>query len=187
MKKHMIAALAASIALAGCSDERTPEELAQAEARLSIAAEEQELKSALAKLQAADPAVKDVYYGTAEDGSRVLHVVRENDDDDDVSSSVWPLLGGMAAGALIANMVSAGGPNQYAHQHPPASSSHYSREDERRRRNVVTSGYAGAILNQQRTRVTSPSYKPSPQISTRSSGVFNSSSSARAGGYSAGA
>ena len=191
MNRSILAAAIAitAVTLTAC-DSDNQEQQAQAEARARISGEETELKAALAQLKEKDPTVKDVYYGQDENGERTLHVVKETEKEG-ASSMVWPLLGGMAAGALVGHMLSSGGPSQYAQSYPPSrTQSYYSRDDERRDRNTTTSAYAGGVLNRSRTMVSSPSYRPSPSasaLSTRSSSVFSSSTSARSGGYSAGA
>lgn len=111
-----------------------------------------------------------------------------------VTDMVWPVVGGMAAGALVANMISKGGVNNYASSHPPASSSHYEEEDRRKHRNVGGASYSSALMSRSRANITSaPNFRSnlrqsvssSRAISARSGAIF-SGSSARAGGYSAG-
>lgn len=156
-------------------------------ARTSLNKDQEELKEQLAKLQAQDPTVKDLYYGVNEDGEKVLNVVRD-DGNGGNEASVWPLLGGMAAGMLIANMLSAGGVGAYSASHPPYHRHTYSYQEERRRKNAAAGGYAGFARSQAiRTYRSSPSFHSKvATLSTRTSGAFASSSSARAGGYSSG-
>jgi hypothetical protein len=117
-----------------------------------LRAENDDLRNELAKLQAVDPTVKDVYYGLDENGERVLHVVKEETNGasaSSMSSTIWPLLGGMAAGAVIAKMVSSGGVSNYASHYPPArTQSFYSRDDERSERNRAYDSYRSRYQNQ---------------------------------------
>jgi hypothetical protein len=105
-----------------------------------LRAENDDLRNELAQLQATDPSVKDMYYGVDENNDRVVHVVREEASGQ--TSMVWPLLGGMAAGALVTKMISNGGVSNYASHYPPAHyQSYYSREDERAERNRTYENY----------------------------------------------
>lgn len=211
MKKSLLAlaVAGASIFLAGCEpSEPTQEEInsyvdgeAQKQVRAKISAEESELKEALRQMQAVDPTIKDIYYGVDDKGNRVLHVVHENQTagaagggqqavaSSGVSDMVWPLVGGMAAGALAASMINSGSLSNFASHNPPASSRMYAEEERRRERNVASSGYVGSMMNSARSSVrSSPNFNSSMRstvIGSRSSGVF-SGSSARAGGYSSG-
>lgn len=80
-------AMAAIIAmgLMGC-DSENPEETAKDEAdidantRAAMNKDDAELKEELAKAQAKDPSIKDMYYGVDDDGNKVLHVIREQLD-----------------------------------------------------------------------------------------------------------
>lgn len=196
MKNNTLLALAATTAaLTGCGNEDSPPKAPApppvpqvappVESRAQLSAESTELKAELARLQAADPSVKDLYYGVDEAGNRVLHVVRETPNAT-AESSIWPLVGGMAIGALIGSMISSGGVNNYARQHPPTrTSSYYSREDERRQRNSTTARY-NESLQKRLTPVTAAPVRPAAEISTRSSSVFSGSSSSRSSSYSGG-
>jgi len=187
-----LAVLTASMSMSGC-DSEDPADTAKDEAdidsqaRAKVNKDDEELKQELAKAQAKDPSIKDMYYGVDDQGNKELHVVQEKVDSNGGSSamsSVWPLLGGIGAGMLISNMMNSGGMSNYASQHPPRSYNSYPMSDERRRRNIATSGYVGST--RARTASSYVSSRPSSAYSTRSSGVFSSSSSARSGGYSAG-
>ncbi|TWH63915.1 hypothetical protein LX59_02979 [Azomonas agilis] len=152
MNKQLMILAATAVSLTGCQNEDSPANTStpsnsatSAETRAQLSAESTELKAELARLQAADPSVKDVYYGVDEAGNRVLHVVRDQGNEQS-QSSIWPLVAGMAAGALIGHMISAGGVNNYARQNPPLrTNSYYSREDERRQRNMATSSYNNSL------------------------------------------
>lgn len=154
MKRSILFAAISSALLTGCDNSNEPQppkaaaadfstELRQTNAEVvpGAGAQDQdvELKESLAELQATDPTVKDMYYGAGENGERVVHVVREEQNSEGVSSvtsSVWPLLGGMAVGALVANMVSSGGVSKFASTNPPyRANSYFSRDDERGNRN----------------------------------------------------
>lgn len=152
MKRSILFAAISSALLTGCDNSHEPQshktsaadfstELRQTNTDVVPGAQGQdtELKDSLAQLQATDPSVKDMYYGTGENGERVVHVVREEQNSEgasSVTSSVWPLLGGMAVGALVANMVSSGGVSKFSSTNPPyRANSFYSRDDERSNRN----------------------------------------------------
>lgn len=153
MKRSILFAAMSSALLTGCDNSHDPQlpksaaadfstELRQTNAEVvpgAGAQDQTELKESLAQLQATDPTVKDMYYGVGENGERVVHVVREEQNSEgvsSVSSSVWPLLGGMAVGALVANMVSSGGVSKFASSNPPyRANSYFSRDDERGSRN----------------------------------------------------
>lgn len=164
MNKQLIILAATAVTLTGCQNEdspantnipQVPNSTATADTRAQLSAESTELKAELARLQATDPSVKDVYYGVDEAGNRVLHVVRDQGNEQS-QSSIWPLVAGMAAGALIGHMISAGGVNNYARQNPPLrTNSYYSREDERRQRNMATSNYNNSV-QQNAQRATTP-------------------------------
>jgi hypothetical protein len=210
---------AASIFIAGCEEqEPTPEEKAayinseaEKQVRAQVSADETELKTALVQMQSVDPSIKDIYYGLDDKGNRVLHVVHQNDKPSaststaapssstpgqtvaatsDVSDMVWPMVGGMAAGALAVSMMKSGSFSSFASNNPPASSRVYREEERRKERNVATSGYVNTMMGGARSSVTrNPNFGSSMRssvIGSRSSGIFSSSSSARAGGYSAG-
>lgn len=196
------------------------EQEAGSKVRAQLAEDEKELKSALAELQKADPSVLDLYYTISSTGEKQLHIVRKEDSasspttaptvaasgstpvsqpqaqsQSNVSDMIFPLVGGLAAGALITSMInSGGGVRGYAAQHPPASSSMYQEEERRKQRNVGTAGYSTALMSRSRASVSSSpnfssnmrqSVSSSRAISSRSGAIF-SGSSARAGGYSAG-
>lgn len=219
MKKTVLAAAitAASVLLAGCGpDEPTQDEVqayvdgeAQKVVRTQVAADEAELKDALVQMQSVDPSIKDIYYAIDDKGNKVLHVVHSNTSpaastgaasaqptggqqavaDNSVSDMVWPMVGGMAAGALAASMMKSGSLSSFSHQNPPMSNRVYREEERRRERNVATSGYVNSMMGGARNSVrSSPNFSSSMRstvISSRSSAIF-SGSSARAGGYSAG-
>jgi hypothetical protein len=132
------------------SMESTP--AVQSQEATQLRAENDDLRNELAKLQAVDPNVKDAYYGVDENGERVLHVVSEETNGasaSSISSTIWPLLGGMAAGAVIAKMASSGGVSNYASHYPPArAQSFYSRDDERAERNRAYDSYRSRYQNQ---------------------------------------
>lgn len=210
---------AASVLLVGCEPEEPSQEEVQAyvdgEAqkvvRTKMAADEAELKDALVQMQSVDPSIKDIYYAIDDKGNRVLHVVHTNSSSSDpastgstspqpsggqqavadssVSDMVWPMVGGMAAGALAASMMKSGSLSSFSHQNPPMSNRVYREEERRRERNVATSGYVNSMMGGARNSVrSSPNFKSSMRstvISSRSSAIF-AGSSARAGGYSAG-
>jgi hypothetical protein len=153
MKRSILFAAISSALLTGCDNSHDPQppkssaadfstELRQTNAEVvpgAGAQDQTELKESLAQLQATDPTVKDMYYGVGENGERVVNVVREEQNSEgasSVTSSVWPLLGGMAVGALVANMVSSGGVSKFASTNPPyRANSYFSRDDERGSRN----------------------------------------------------
>lgn len=140
-----------------------------------------DLREELATLQASDPTVKDIYYGVDEKGERVLNVVREETNGESassISSTVWPLLGGMAAGAVIAKMVSSGGVSNYASHYPPArAQSFYSRDDERNYQKQSSNAYRSTSQPQVQQRSGYNNYsndrnsfqpaKPQPQVVQR--------------------
>jgi hypothetical protein len=180
-----------SMTLTAC-DESDPEATAQDEAdidskaRSQVNADEAELKEELAKAQAKDPSIKDMYYGVDDDGNKVLHIVREVKDEKtgqvQAHSDVMPLVTGMALGMMMGNMMNNNG--GYNSGYAPRSSSSYNMDDERRRKNTAMGGYvASTRTSVSRSYVSS---RPTSSYSTRSSGVFSSSSSARGGSYSGG-
>jgi hypothetical protein len=173
--------------LGGCSestaDYSNVEELVQEETRLQLTAEETELKQELQKLQATDPSVKDIYYTVDENGNKVLNVVRETADGSP-TSDLYPMLAGAAVGALVSSMISSGSASNYARHNPPAYTRRYgSYQEERRERNSGSAAYSAALMNQQRGRVLSPSYKPSPSISTRATVNFSGGARSSAVGF----
>lgn len=192
MKLLKYAGLAGALAfstifLTGC-DQENPEETAKDEAdidantRAAMNQDEVELKEELAKAQAKDPSIKDMYYDTDEEGNKVLHVIREVKDETTgqvkAQDTTTPMLQGMVLGMLMSNMMNnnfAGG--GYGQRSYPMSES-------RSYRNQATSRYSSYSRQiQARSYV---SARPTSAYSTRSAGAFSSSSSARSGGYSAG-
>lgn len=211
MKTKLATTIAASIILLGCdqgpqyintgSGSLTDEDLnsyvdqeAKGQLTSTLAKEEVELKEVLATLQKEDPTVVDAYYGD-ENGTKTLHVVREDDQavaGGGVSDTVWPLVGGMATGMLLANaMNSVGGMSNYSKSYKPYNSYSYSNDERRKRRNIVTSGYVSSLSGNIRNSIRSnPNFKTNAaksfagsRISSKSSGVFKSSSSARSSSY----
>lgn len=189
----VVAAIAATT-LSGCIDESEEDVVlkqqieieALKDANEKLATQQSELDRQLKELQAKDPTVKDVYPSVDSEGKPTVVVVKDSGDGTS-SSDVWPLVGGMAAGMLLGNMLSSGGVSAYQRQYPPVSSfSNVSREDERKRRAF---GYSAYIANQrqalystnystyQSKALNSPTYKS--VISSRTSGAF-AGSSARA-------
>lgn len=195
-----LSVLTATLALAGCDDEEEPttddvhdyvEQEAKSQTMESISKDEIELKKSLDELHKTDPSVKDLYYSANENGEKQLHVVRDNPTSESASSvseTVWPILGGVAAGALVSHMISSGGVNKYAQSYPPSSNSYYSQEDHRKKKNEYTSGYVNTMMMQNRAGLySSPSLSSNVRsaVSSRSTGVF-SATSARSGGYGMG-
>lgn len=196
-----VAALAVGVtALSGCEEEVSGkdmeayvEDTAKSETMAQVAKEDTDLKDNLAKLQAKDPSVKDAYYSVDEQGQKQLHVISENPDKpDSVQDSVWPIVGALAGGAILGNMLASGGSNNYVRQYPPRSSGYYAREDERKNRNSYTSSYVGNVMATNRASVYRATPPGSPALkaatlSTRSSGIWgggSSSSSARSASHS---
>lgn len=189
MKKTLIAAAIASVgllSLAGCEPYEDPAATAQDEAdidsqtRSALAAEQEELKNELAKAREKDPTIKDMYYGVDAEGNKVLHIVREVPKEGggtEMANTIMPMMAGMLLGQMMANnaMMAASYMN---------STSRYSYEEERRRRNSVYAGYAG--YKRKAVSRSFVSSRPTSAYSTRSAGALSGSSSARAGGYSAG-
>lgn len=203
MKKAIVAmaATTAFLALTGCDQEPTDAEVqaaideeAKAQTMSDVAAEDVELKQKLIELQKIDPSVKDAYYSYDANGVKQLHVVKEDPTKKDesgasgMSESVWPLVAGLAGGALLANMISSGGSNNYANRYPPASyQSGFTREEEKKRRNTYTSSYVGtAMANNRSSIASSPSRMSSVRtnLSTRTYGALAGGSSARASSHS---
>lgn len=163
--------------------------------RTKLNQDDAELKQALKDAQAKDPTVKDMYYSINDKGEKELNIVREVKDpktgESSAMSQVWPLLGGMAAGMLISQMMQGGGMRGgYA----PSGSYNRSYDDERRRKNTAMSGYAGytrnnavrSFTNRSTTSKSKSFFSSSSSSASRSSGAFSSSSSARSSGYSSG-
>lgn len=181
-------ALAAPVFLAGC-DESEADKQANIDAatRSALNSDDAELKKALADAQAKDPSIKDVYYSVDENGQRQLNIVREVKDpktgETSMMNDMLPLIGGMAAGMLIANMMNSGG----GYRGVQPSRSYSSQAEYRRKKNYAASGYAGHVRqNTTRGYAKNPSAYKSTNVAGRSAGAFSSSSSARSSGYSAG-
>lgn len=193
-----------ALAIAGCEAEADPDlqvkspatqEEIDSATRNAIAKDERELKEELAKLQAKDPAVKDMYYKMDEQGQKEVVIVREVVDkttgQTSMMESVFPMMAGMMLGQMMASsmMMSAMAMSQMGNygggygRHQSYSSQQY-----QQRKNMATSSYAGGMRsNTQKSFNTSrPMSGASSNISSRSSGAFSSSSSARSSGYSAG-
>lgn len=206
--KTALALALATVALVGCDDSPTEQEQSifldqrvNQQVTPQLAQEEVELKQIVAKLQEKDPNVVDAYYGY-QNGERVLHIVRRDDQPQQnaqassgLSESVWPLVAGVGAGMLLANaMNSSGGYHSYSKSYQPRSYSYYDEKERRKRRNVATSAYTSTVMNNARSSIRSnPNYKTDLQksvqasrMSSRSTGVFSSSSSARSSSYSSG-
>jgi hypothetical protein len=196
---YLAVAVAAAISLAGCDDSPSPEEeqayvdqQAQAAVRTQLATDEKDLKTAVSQMKQADPTVTDAYYGVDSNGQKELHVVHQTaDSSSGFSEMVWPVVGGMAVGAIAANMLSSGGGlSGYAASHPPRSYASYDDEERKRRRNVGSSGYTSMLMNTSRGNIyRSPNFQSSMResvISTRSAGSFRGVTSARGGSYSFG-
>lgn len=175
MKKAIVAVAAttAVLALSGCDYQPTDAEVqaaideeAKKQTMSDVSAEDVELKQKLIELQKVDPSVKDVYYSYDANGVKQLHVIKEDkskptaDGSPGLSESMWPLVAGLAGGALLANMISAGGSNNYANRYPPARyQSGFTREEEKKRRNTYTSGYVNtAMMNNRSSIASSPSH-----------------------------
>ncbi|AXF53076.1 MAG: integral membrane protein [Caudoviricetes sp.] len=177
-----------ALMLTGCESEADKQSNINAATRSALNSDDAELKKALADAQAKDPSVKDVYYSVDENGQRQLNIVREVKDPKTGESSMMndmlPLLGGMAAGMLIANAMSAGGGFNRGYQ---PSRSYSSQAEYRRKKNYATSGYAGYVRsNTSKGYAKNPSAYKATNVAGRHSGAFSSSSSARSSGYSAG-
>lgn len=175
-----------SIFLTGCEQEN-PEDTAKDEAdidantRAAMNQDEVELKEELAKAQAKDPSIKDMYYGVDDDGNKVLHVIREVKDPatgamqaQQTSSMMNGMVLGMLMGHMMSNNFNGGG--MMNRSYPMSESRNY--------RNMATSRYSSYSRGVQARSYVSA--RPGSAYSTRSSGAFSSSSSARSGGYSAG-
>ena len=192
--KLALAMVASTVLLAGCEPDQpsTAEESAyvddeaQKQVRQTLASDEEDRKKTLAELQSKDPSVKDVYYTYNANGEKEIHVVKETASGQN-SDSVWPLVGGMATGFLLAQaMNNMGGMNNYSQRYRPSSSSSYAEDERRRRINSASSANTTMMMNRARTSVrSSPSFRSSMSssvISSRSTGVM-SGSSARAASH----
>lgn len=192
--KLSLLAIAAATALVGCepaqpsADEERAfvEDEAQKQVRQTLASDEEDRKKTLAELQSKDPAVKDVYFTYNEKGEKQVHIVKETADGQN-SDTIWPLLGGMAAGYMLASaMNSMGGMNNYSKQYQPVGRSTYAEDERRRRMNTATSANSTMMMNQARSSVrSSPNFQSkmsSTVMSSRSTGVM-SGSSARASSH----
>lgn len=200
----IIGALAAT--LAGC-EEQPPsqaeesayvDDQASDAVRKQMAEDQKDLDATVKELQSKDPSVKDAYYSYNEKGEKVLHIVREEANGKS-SDSVWPMVGGLAAGALggyaMAQMMnSRGGYSNYQSSNRPMYSQQFNEDERRRERNMATSGYANTMMNNSRSAVRSnPSYRTRMNSSVsnyRSAGSFKASSggtgSSRASGVMSG-
>lgn len=194
-----VALTAGAALLSGCEQEVSGkdmeayvEEKAKSDTMAEVAKGDTELANQLAELKKADPTVKDAYYGVDENGVKQLHVITQKEGEEKSQDSMWPLVAGLAGGALIGSIMSNGGVSNYARTAPPASSGYYSRDDERKRRNTYTSGYVGSVMNNNRAAVYRATPPGSPALrqatmSTKSSGIWSggsSSSSARSASHS---
>jgi len=191
------------ISIAGCNEVEDPDLQVKAPAtaaeidsatRTAIANDERELKEELAKLQAKDPAVKDMYYKMDEQGQKEVVIVREVVDkttgQSSMMESVFPMMAGMMLGQMMASsmmmsamaMAQMGNYNSGYGRHQSYNSQQY-----RARKNMATSSYAGGMRsNTQKSMNTIKPMSRASSVSSRSSGAFSSSSSARSSGYSAG-
>jgi hypothetical protein len=195
MDKTKIAlALVAAAALTGCepaqpsADEERAyvDDEAAKQVRQTLASDEEDRKKTLAELQAKDPSIKDVYYSYNEKGEKQIHIVKETANGQN-SDSIWPLVGGMATGFLLAQAINGmGGMNNYSQRYKPSGYSSYAEDERRRRMNSVSSANTTMMMNQARTSVrSSPNYTSSMSktvMSSRSSGVM-AGSSARAASH----
>ena len=196
LAKYTALALAVSLGtltLAGCDDVEDPSATQadnadiDSQARLKVANDDAELKAELAKAQEKDPSIKDMYYTMDENGNKTLHIVRVEKDEqgneqarDHSVGMAQGMLLGMIMGQLMSNPMGRG----YNYMSYPPQSYPYSQY--RQRKNTAVSSYvAGTRRSVARSYVSS---RPSSAyaISSRSSGAFHSSGSARSGGYSAG-
>jgi len=195
-KTKIAVAIAMGVLLTGCEVDDSPpspeeenayvDEQAAAQVRQTLASDQQDLKDTIAELQKKDPSVKDAYYSYNEKGEKELHVVKETANGQN-SDMVWPLLGGMATGYLLAKaMTASGGMSQYSQSHAPTSQSSYAEDERRRRQNTSSSAYNTMMMNNARSSVrSSPSFGSSMKSATmtsRSSGVM-SGSGARASSH----
>ncbi|MND14922.1 hypothetical protein D3C81_237570 [compost metagenome] len=195
MDKTKIAlALVAAAALTGCepaepsADEEKAyvDDEAAKQVRQTLASDEEDRKKTLAELQSKDPAIKDVYYTYNEKGEKEIHIVKETANGQN-SDSIWPLVGGMATGYLLAQAINGmGGMNNYSQRYKPSGYSSYAEDERRRRMNSASSANTTMMMNQARSSVrSSPNFRTnmsSTVISSRSTGVM-AGSSARAASH----
>ena len=174
MSKKVVALAAASVVLlAGCDDSSAPyqdeeqayvDEQAGASTRQQLQNDEQDRQQALKELQSKDPTVKDVYFTMDENGQKQMHVVREEANGQN-SDSVWPLVGGVAAGALggyllAKTMNQNGGYQHYQQQNRPLTTQQYDEDERKKRRAGAGAAYNAALMNQNRSAVRSaPNYR----------------------------
>ncbi len=196
-------------ALTGCdaTEERQAQqrslEAAEDEAAIAEVSREtfnkdsEELKTELAKLQATDKSVVDMYYKINSAGDKVLVIVRDVAEEPKEGAPVAPvvaqhqqhtdmaMVNGMMLGMMMSNMSNAGGINNYRDTYPSSRGGTYGREEARRERNTATAGYVSTIRSR-----SVGAYKSSPsyaaKVTARSNGAFANAGSARSGGYSAG-
>lgn len=193
-KTKLALALVAAAALTGCepaqpsADEERAyvDDEAAKQVRQTLASDEEDRKKTLAELQAKDPSIKDVYFSYNEKGEKQIHIVKETASGQN-SDSIWPLVGGMATGYLLAQAMNGmGGMNNYSQRYKPSGYSSYAEDERRRRMNSVSSANTTMMMNQARTSVrSSPNYTSSMSktvMSSRSSGVM-AGSSARAASH----
>lgn len=195
-----------ALALTGCQEEQDPDLTAKppvsdadvdSVTRAAIAKDERELKEELAKAQAKDPSVKDMYYKTDEQGNKEVVIVREVVDkatgQTSMMESVFPMMAGMMLGQMMASsmMMNAMAMSQMGnHNSGYGRHQSYSSQQYRQRKNMATSAYASSMRSNTQRSMNSARYSGSrssaSSLSSRSSGAFSSSSSARSSGYSAG-
>jgi hypothetical protein len=202
MNKLLLSVLAIA-ALTGCDamEERQAQErsleAAQDEASIAevsrneFAKDAEELKAALAELQATDKSVVDMYYKINAAGDKILVIVRNEQlagvqpVQQPQQHSEMTMMNGMMLGMMMQNISNAGGVSGYRNAYPSSHGGLYAPDESRRQRNASTAAYVGAI----RTRAAGV-YRSSPtyaaRVTARSSGAFANAGSARSGGYSAG-
>lgn len=192
--KIALALVVATAALTGCEpaqpsaeeEKAYVDEEAAKQVRQTMASDEEDRKKTLAELQAKDPSIKDVYFSYNEKGEKQIHIVKETADGKN-SDSIWPLVGGMATGFLLAQaMNSMGGMNNYSQRYQPTGRSTYAEDERRRRMNSTSSANTTMMMNQARSSVrSSPNFSSkmsSTVMSSRSTGVM-AGSSARAASH----
>lgn len=178
--------LASVLLLQGCAEETPPSDaeilkyIDQRATELNqkqLNSESAELEQIKKQLQEKDPSVTDVYY-TYEGDEKQLHVVSsKNGEDGETSDFVWPLVGGLAAGYLVGQMLSSGSVSNYANHNPPArynnypSAAHWRHKAEEDKQHYA--GYAHSQLsNQMRSNPQVRSAASRVIISTRSQNVL---------------